>query len=161
MERWCVGVERMSRAGDVDDGEAKTRERTTDRGPTESHREKQQPISSNPQPEPHKRTSYRLFNTVNGFKTNPTLVLATAPATKFPCEFNFGNALVIGRNVDTSAASTTDNGIGSSSCTRAGSPFTGWVEIACMAIRAAGWAWGGTAVWMEGEAAKYPVVLSV
>lgn len=30
-----------------------------------------------------------------------------------------------------------------------------------MAIRAAGWAWGGTGAWMEGEAAKYPVVLSV
>lgn len=114
------------------------------------------------QPRPSTRpTSYRLFNTVNGFNTNPTLVLATAPATKFPCEFNFGNALVIGRNVDTAAVSATGSGIGSSSCTSAGSPLTGCVEMACIAIRAAGWACGAGVGEEEGEAAKYPVVLSV
>jgi hypothetical protein len=47
---------------------------------------------------PTVRTSNRLFNTVNGFNTNPTLVLATAPASKFPWDVNFGSALVIGRS---------------------------------------------------------------
>jgi len=36
-------------------------------------------------------TSYRLFNTVIGFNTNPTLVRATAPATIFPWLESFGN----------------------------------------------------------------------
>lgn len=135
------------------------------------------------------RTSYRLFNTVNGFNTNPTLVRATAPATKLPWLFNFGKALVTRSPScccgpsEAPGSSATGNGIGSSSVTSAGSPLTGWVEIACIAIRVAcswtarsraaaaaavvlaerdvGGGGSGIGAVDDGGAAKYPVVESV
>lgn len=74
------------------------------------------------------RTSYRLFSTVNGFNTNPTLVRATAPATRFPCEFSFGNALVIRRRSSALLRSGIRSGNGTSG--RAGSGLSVVIVLA-------------------------------